>query len=484
MNSEILNLRPSGIWKFFHEITRIPRPSKSEEKIAAYIVDFAAQRNLECLQDEAGNVLIRKGATPGYDHFPYVCLQSHLDMVCEKNKDTDHDFDRDPIHAYIDGDWIKARGTTLGADNGIGIAAQLAILDATDIQHGPVECLFTVDEETGLTGAFALSGDFLKSRILINLDSEDDGLLFIGCAGGRDTVATVRFQKEPVKGGFKAFHIKVGGLKGGHSGDDIHRGLGNANKILNRILWHGKDRFGLRLAMIDGGNLRNAIAREAEALVLIPSSHASQFEQYVSEFQAMVQKELKTTEPQLFVSLTSAEMPDYYIDTKTSDQLINALYACPHGVIEMSRDIPNFVETSTNLASVKSGDHEIIITTSQRSSVASALDDVVNMVESVFLLIGADVKHSNGYPGWAPNPDSHVLEVTKKAHVKLFQEEAKVLAIHAGLECGLIGEKYPGMDMISYGPTMRGVHSPDEKLYIPSVARFWDLTLEVLKTLK
>lgn len=483
MSSEILKLSPPEVWRFFHEITLIPRPSKSEERVSDYLMDFAEKRGLECIKDLAGNVLIRKNCTPGYESLPYVCLQSHMDMVCEKNKDTIHDFEKDPIITYIDGDWVKAKGTTLGADDGIGMAAQLAILDSEMINHGPIECLFTVDEETGLTGAFALSRDLLKSRILINLDSEDDGLLFIGCAGGRDTVATLDYHPEPAPEGYQAFHIKVGGLKGGHSGDDINKGLGNANKILTRILWYFNYNLDFRLVSIDGGNLRNAIAREADAWIMIQNNQVEFFKQYMIQFQSVVKNELKTTEPQLFVNAIDAISPDMVFDKYTQTLLINALYACPHGVIEMSREIPNFVETSTNLASVKTNDGLVTITTSQRSSVASALDNTVNMVESVFLLIGANVTHSNGYPGWAPNPESHILEITKLAHFRLFDTQPEVLAIHAGLECGLIGEKYPGMDMISYGPTMRGVHSPDEKIYIPSVERFWKLTLEVLKSI-
>ncbi len=362
---------------------------------------------------------------------------------------------------------------------------QLALLEAKDILHGHLECLFTVDEETGLTGAFALKTDFIKSRILINLDSEDDGQLFIGCAGGKGIVATIEYNKEPIPAGYSAFRIKVKGLKGGHSGDDINKGLANANKILNRLLWISDNKYNLRISHIDAGNLRNAIAREAEADIIIPEAHSKSLTDYVNEYNITVKNEFHVTETDLNISIEKSTNPLFIIDLKTQKNLLNAIYACPHGVIAMSQDIANFVETSTNLASIKMSDksNTIIIATSQRSSIESSKDDIANMVESVFKLIGAKVEHSTGYPGWKPNPDSEILELVKKTYKKLFNSEPKVLAIHAGLECGLIGEKYPGMDMISYGPTLRGVHSPDERLEISTVDKFWKLTLEVLKNI-
>lgn len=483
MTHNISKLEPKALWGYFSEILTIPRPSKKEEKIAAYLVAFARQHNLNWKQDEIGNVLITKPATKGMEHKKTVCLQSHLDMVCEKNTDKEFNFETDAILAYIDGDWLKADGTTLGADDGIGIATQLAILESKEITHGPIECLFTVDEETGLSGAFALTPGFLTSEILLNLDSEDDGQLFIGCAGGRDTVARFGFKKELVPDWNLPFKIMVSGLKGGHSGDDINKGLGNANKILVRLLHQAAQTYGLRLHNFNGGNLRNAIAREAEAIVLINQAIKDKFLKYVENFNESIRKELKTTETDLQVKTFQVDPPYFVVDEKSQRNLINALYACPHGVIQMSRDIPNFVETSTNLASVKTHEDSFLITTSQRSSVASALDDVVNMVAAVFQLINADVEHSDGYPGWSPNPDSDILEISKSAYQKLFSEEPKVLAVHAGLECGLIGEKYPEMDMVSYGPDIKGAHSPDERIHIKSVEKFWEWTLEILKNI-
>lgn len=481
MNHDLTKIQPVEIWKYFSEILQIPRPSKKEEKIAAYLIEFAKRNQLSYKVDEIGNVVILKPATPGMGNRKTVCLQSHMDMVCEKNKDTEFDFESDAIKAYIDGDWVKANGTTLGADDGIGMAAQLAILASNSIEHGPIECLFTVDEETGLSGAFGLKPGFLKSTILLNLDSEDDGQIFIGCAGGRDTTARLKFKKEIVPDDYSAGKIIVNGLKGGHSGDDINKGLGNANKILVRILHAASDKLGVRLAEINAGNLRNAIAREAEATVLLKKGSEKAFNELVSGFDLSVRNELKTTEPDLNISLHDANTPEFVVDETSQHKLILSLYACPHGVIAMSRDIPNFVETSTNLASAKIVDDYFLITTSQRSSVTSALDDVVNMVASVFHLAGADVKHTDGYPGWAPNTQSEILEITRSSYERLFHAEPKVLAVHAGLECGLIGEKFPGMDMISYGPDIKGAHSPDERISIKSVQKFWEWTLEILK---
>ncbi len=483
MNSELLALKPEKLWFYFSEILTIPRPSKHEEKIIEYIVKFGNEQGLEVLRDDIGNILIRKTATPGMENVKSVLLQSHIDMVCEKNSDVDHDFFKDPIQAYINGDWIKAKGTTLGADDGIGIAAQLAILAATDISHGPIECLFTIDEETGLTGAFGLKPDFLQSKILINLDSEDEGELFIGCAGGKDTLAEIRYSKDNVPDNFVSYRISVKGLKGGHSGDDIHKGLGNANKILNRLLWNSATLFGLRVSEFDGGNLRNAIAREAFAIAVVPEGFAKDQIRYVNEFNNIISSEYKVTEPGLDVSIEETNLPGHLFDIESQDKLLNAIYSCPHGVIAWSQEIENFVETSTNLASVKTGDGIVKITTSQRSSVESAKKDICDMVASVFKLAGGEVEHTDGYPGWKPNPDSEIVSITAKLYKDIFNEDPKVLAIHAGLECGLIGDTYPDMDMISYGPSIKGAHSPDERLNIDTVTKFWDLTLEVLKSI-
>jgi len=384
MSTVFTGLSPERVWYYFAEICKVPRPSKKEKRITDYIVGIARNLNLEHELDEIGNILIRKPATAGYEHFPVVILQSHIDMVCEKNSDTYHDFDNDPIVPRIEGEWVKASGTTLGADDGIGIAAQLAILEASDIEHGPLEMLFTVDEETGLTGAKGLKPGFLKGRILLNLDSEDEGELFIGCAGGQDTKVFMSYSRVAVNYDFAGYQIKVTGLQGGHSGDDINKGRGNAVKILNRLLWTSSHHFEVRISEINGGNLRNAIAREAFANVIVPNRFNTDFIQYVKTFNSILKDEYKTTEPGLLISFAPIELPSYLIDLSTQERLLNALYACPHGVIAMSADVPNFVETSTNLASVKMNDKVIEIGTSQRSSSEHGKQDVLNMVESVF----------------------------------------------------------------------------------------------------
>lgn len=481
MNEELLTLKPERVWYYFTEILKIPRPSKKEEKIAQYLIDFGKEHQLETLTDEIGNILIRKPAMPGMENRKSVVLQSHIDMVGEKNSEVDHDFEKDPITAFIDGKWVKAKGTTLGADDGIGIAAQLAILEADNIDHGPLECLFTVDEETGLTGAFGLKPGFLKSNILLNLDSEDEGELFIGCAGGKDTTAFIKYEKTSVPAKSEALEVYITGLTGGHSGDDIHKGRGNAVKIMNRLLWTCSERFKIRIHKFNAGNLRNAIAREASARITFPIENKDALIEFLEEFGETIKKELHVTEPELKLTTKVSGLPPTIIDADAQNKLLNALYACPHGVIAWSAEIENFVETSTNLASVKMEDDFFKITTSQRSSVESAKDDICNMVASVFHLAAAKVEHTSGYPGWTPDPNSEIVDITEESYKQLFNVKPKVLAIHAGLECGLIGDKYPEMDMISYGPTIKGAHSPDERLDIKTVEKFWDLTLNVLK---
>ena len=480
MSNEILGLKPEKMWKYFHEITQVPRPSKKEEKIRKYLVDFGEKFNLETIVDEIGNVLIRKPATAGYENRKTVVLQSHMDMVCEKNSDVDFNFDTDAIQTKVEGEWLKAKGTTLGADDGIGIAAALAILDDSEIEHPAIEALFTMDEETGLTGAFGLSTDLLKGSILLNLDSEDEGEVFIGCAGGRDTIIELEYSTEEIKSDSKTFRIDVAGLNGGHSGDDIQKGLANANKLLNRILWQANKDFGLGISNFDGGNLRNAIAREAYAIVVVDSKNEQKLKDLVLKFEEIFRNEYHKTETRLFVKIEVAEAKTK-IDNESFTKLTNTLYSCPHGVIAWSQDIDNFVETSTNLASVKFKEGKILVTTSQRSSEASALDNICNMIAANFIPIGANIKHTDGYPGWAPNPNSEILEVAKESYIELFKKEPKVLAIHAGLECGLIGEKYPEMDMISFGPTIKGAHSPDERILIDTATMFWDYLIDILK---
>jgi dipeptidase D len=482
MKNELLKLEPSLMWKYFYEITQIPRPSKKEEKIRAYLVNFGKTFNLETKVDEIGNVLITKPGTKGFENKKMTVLQSHMDMVCEKNSDMEFDFDNDPINPRIEGEWVKATGTTLGADDGIGIAASLAILADNNLEHGPIEALFTMDEETGLTGAFGLTEDFLKSKILLNLDSEDEGELFIGCAGGRDTVIELPFKNHKVQDEKIAFEVSIGGLNGGHSGDDINKGLANANKLMVRLLSRIWNEMDANLMNINCGNLRNAIAREGKATIFIPTLQSKKLEEIVVQMTNIFKSEYHKTEQNLYINIQPVEvLLKNSIDHETANKLINSLYACPHGVLAMSQDMFNFVETSTNLASVKMKDDHILITTSQRSSVESALDSACEMVAATFKLVGAKIEHTDGYPGWAPNPNSEIVEITAKAYRDIFKKEPKVLAIHAGLECGLIGKKYPGLDMISFGPTIKGAHSPDERLKIDTAIMFWDLLLEVLK---
>jgi dipeptidase D len=477
------SLEPSLVWRYFAEICTIPRPSKKEEKIIEYLINFANEKGLFYKKDDAGNILIKKDATKGYGKLKAVVLQSHMDMVCEKHSSVKHNFERDPIMPLIEEGWVKASGTTLGADDGIGIAAQLAILASDDINHGPIECLFTVDEETGLTGAFHLHENFFEGNILLNLDSEDEGELFIGCAGGIDTIATFKLDMEEKPANYFAFKIEVSGLKGGHSGDDICKGLGNANKILNRFLWHATRDYDLRLHYISGGNLRNAIAREAFAVASVPIAKKEAIRVAFNIFYDEVCVELDVTEPKLKMHLESCDIPELVMDSHFQNKLLNVIYACPHGVMEMSRTMDGLVETSTNLASVTQDEDEIVITTSQRSSVETAKEDIASMVRSVFELAGASVEHGDGYPGWTPNTNSEILKITRDTYKQLFNKKPVVRAIHAGLECGLFLSKYPKLDMISFGPTINGVHSPDERLNIESVEKFWKLLLSVLENI-
>jgi len=479
------HLQPQPLFTWFERICQVPRPSKKEEKIRAFLLEFARQHNLTAKTDEAGNVLISKPATPGKEKVPTVILQTHMDMVCEKNSDKIFDFDNDPIEPVIKEGWIKANGTTLGADCGIGIAAQLAVLTADDINHGPIECLITVDEETGLTGAFALEPGFLSGSILLNLDSEDEGELFIGCAGGIDTVATFKFLDYEALKNSASIKIKVAGLQGGHSGDDIHKNRGNAIKILTRFLWNTQRQFNMQLAMINGGNLRNAIAREASATIVLPKKNYEDFQIEFDIFKDQLLFEFEKNDANLSLTTEEIEVPEYVINPTTTKKLLNALYACPHGVLEMSTRMDNMVETSTNLASVKIVEgNKIIVTTSQRSELESRKYFAAEMVKSVFELAGAEVLHSEGYPGWTPNPDSAILKTTTTSYEKLFGKKPIVRSIHAGLECGLFLEKYPHLDMVSFGPTIKGAHSPDERLDIHSTEKFWKHLVDVLENIK
>jgi dipeptidase D len=485
MMRRLNHLSPQPLWNYFEDICQIPRPSKKEEKVIAFLEEFADNHHFPVKVDNVGNVLISKPATVGRENDPVVVLQSHMDMVCEKNNDTQHDFDRDSIKPFIDNGWVRAEGTTLGSDDGIGIAAQLAVLSATDLSHGPIECLFTMDEESGLTGAFALQPGFLSGKVLLNLDSEDEGELFIGCAGGIDTVGTLKYTPETLPAGSFAAKLEVKGLLGGHSGDDINKNRGNANKVLNRFLIGAAKLFDLRIADFNGGNLRNAIAREASAVVVVPHSQKESLIVEWNVFASEMEFEFEFAEPKFKLHHQSVALPEFVIDKATQARLLKLIAACPHGVLEMSTRMPGMVETSTNLASVKfQASDEIVLTTSQRSEIESRKYMAAEMVESVMLLGGAIVEHSDGYPGWTPNPESEVAKISTVAYKKLFGSDPIVKSIHAGLECGLFLKKYPELDMVSFGPTIRGAHSPDERIDIETVDKFWKLLVEVLRNIR
>ena len=479
---KITELNPREVWAYFNQILAIPRISKKEDQIIAYLTGFAKKHKLKYTQDQVGNLLISKPPTSGMENRKGVILQSHADMVGEKHAEVKHDFTRDPIEAFLEDGWVKARGTTLGADDGIGIAASLAILASKTIEHGPLECLFTIDEESGMTGALGLQPGFLQGTVLLNLDSEDEGEIFIGCAGGTDTVATFKYKTVRVKRNWIAFRVRVGGLQGGHSGDEIHRGFGNSIKILNRFLWNADQRFKIRLSFIFGGKARNAIPREAEALIMAPAGSLELIRIYFESFVQIIKGEMEMTEPDFTMTMEQEGVPEFAMRRKFQRRLFNALYACPHGVISMSQEIPGLVETSTNLASIRQqGEETLEIVSSQRSSVESAKQDIANRMGSLFTLMGASIKHSGGYPGWKPDTSSEVLKISENIYRQLFNEEPDVKAIHAGLECGLFLQKYPDLDMISFGPTIKGAHTPDERLRIDTVDRFWLFLLEMLK---
>ena len=474
------DLKPAGVFKYFEEICQVPRPSKKEEKMIAYLKAFGAKHNLETKVDEAGNVLIKKPATPGKENLQTVVLQSHIDMVCEKNNDVQHDFLTDPIETEIDGEWLKAKGTTLGADNGIGVATELAILADDSIEHGPLECLFTVDEETGLTGAFALQEGFMSGDILLNLDSEDEGEIFIGCAGGIDSVAEFTYKEVKVPAGYFFFKVEVKGLKGGHSGVDIHLGRANANKLMFRFLKEAVRDYGARLSSVDGGSLRNAIPREAFAVITIPGDNVEALWELVSDYQEMYRYEYKGIEHNINFTAEMTDMPATLIPEEIQDDLINAIEGCQNGVISMLVDFPGTVESSTNLAIVKSSNEMIEIQILVRSSSESRKEAVCSSLESIFSLAGAKVEYSDGYGGWQPNIDSPILKIMQQAYLDLYGKKPEAKVMHAGLECGIIQESYPDMDMISIGPDLQHPHSPDERVSIPSVARTWDFIVTTL----
>jgi len=483
MSQELLKLEPDALWGNFYSLTQIPRPSKHEEQIREFVKNFGEKLGLKTVVDEVGNVIIKKPATKGMENRKGVVLQGHLDMVPQKNSNTNHDFKKDPIQAYVDGEWVKAKGTTLGADNGIGVAAALAILESKDIAHGPIEALFTSDEETGMTGAFGLKAGMLDADILINMDSEDEGELYIGCAGGINTNAVFSYCEEAVYGGLAAFKISITGLKGGHSGVDIHLQRGNSNKIMFRFLYQVNNLYSMRLANILGGSLRNAIPREAFAVITIAKNQVDEFLAFAANYELIVKKELGSIEPDFKFEVTSTDLPDSLIDRCTSNRLIKAVNACPNGVMRMSTDFEGIVETSTNLAVIESKNGKITILNLLRSSVDSAKQSLAEMVESVFMLAGAKVEQLGAYPGWKPNAASPILQTMKDLYNKMYGKTPDVKVIHAGLECGLLGGVYPNWDMVSFGPTIRFPHSPDEKVNIETVKKFWDFLVETLKNI-
>ena len=483
MDMEMDFLKPTEVFRFFAEINRIPRPSKKEKRMIAYLEQFARERSLECEMDETGNVLIRKGATPGMENRKTVILQSHMDMVCEKNREVEFDFEKDAIRTWVDGDWLRADGTTLGADDGIGVAMELALLDASDIAHGPIECVFTRDEETGLSGAFGMKPGFMSGDILLNLDSEDEGQLFVSCAGGAATTAEFDFTPVDVPQDYFFFEVKVKGLTGGHSGDDINKKRANANKILARFLYNAWAKYDLYLCDIQAGGLHNAIPREAMAVCAIPMKDKESVRVDWNLFSADVEEEFSVTEKTMVFELQSESARLKAVDREVARKLIWTLQAVHNGILSMSQDM-DLVETSSNLASIRLTDgNKILVKTSQRSSILSARHHVSNMVKAAFELAGARVEVGEGYPGWKMNPESDILKIAVETYKALFGREPKVLGIHAGLECGLFSEKYPGLDMVSFGPTLRGVHSPDERLLIPTVAMVWEHIKAILKNI-
>jgi dipeptidase D len=482
--SVLSRLNPAPIWIYFEEICKIPRLSKNEGKLRKYLLKFASEHNLESKEDSIGNILIIKPASPGMENRKILVLQGHMDMVGEKNADYPHNWSTDPIIPYIDGDWVTARGTTLGADDGIGLASQLAVLSDPAIKTGKIECLFTVDEESGMTGAINLKPDFFEGRILINLDSEDEGILFIGCAGGMDTVGEMHFKGIAVPVNSRAYEISVTGLHGGHSGDEIHKGYGNSVKIMNRILLNLSEKFNISVSRFDGGNLRNAIPREAFARIVINRSFEGELKDWITGFRVILAEEFGEIEKELNIAVKEIETPSSVMDKESQSKLLNSLTCCPHGVIAWSQEMENLVETSTNLASVNFNDeNRIRIITTQRSSVESSKHYAAGMVESCLKLAGAEVTHSDGYPGWKPSLKSEILKITRKSYLHLFGKEPAIRAIHAGLECGLIYEKVKGIDMISFGPSIRGAHTPGEMIEIKTVGMFWDLLLDVIKNI-
>ncbi|WP_075341291.1 aminoacyl-histidine dipeptidase [Tenacibaculum agarivorans] len=483
MSTEIRNLEPKAVWNHFADLNAVPRPSKKEERVIQFMVDFGKKLNLETSVDKVGNVIIRKPASSGMEDRKTIVMQSHLDMVHQKNSDTVFDFDTEGIKMFVDGDWVKAKGTTLGADNGLGVASIMAILSSEDIAHPAIEALFTIDEETGMTGAMGLEGGLLTGEILLNLDTEEDDEIGIGCAGGVDITATGTYKQEETPEHTLAFELSVTGLNGGHSGMDIHKGLGNANKIMNRLLFDGFTNHGLRISEINGGSLRNAIPRESFAIIVVDTVSKESFFLELHELINEIKAEFESLEPNLTIELKEVELPNYVMDLGVQIGLIKSIYGALNGVYRMSPDITDLVETSNNIARVIVKDGNIKIGCLTRSSSETNKWDLANSLRSIFELAGFDVEFSGSYPGWLPNMSSDILKVMKKLYIELNDSEPHVAACHAGLECGILGQNYPNMDMISFGPNIRGAHSPDERAQISSTLKFWEFLLEILKNI-
>ncbi len=481
MSQDVRALEPKALWNKFADLNAVPRPSKKEERVIKFMKDFGAKLGLETIEDEVGNVIIKKPATAGMEDRVTIVMQSHLDMVHQKNNDTDFDFDTQGIEMYVDGDWVKAKGTTLGADNGLGVATIMAILESTDIPHPAIEALFTIDEETGMTGAMGLKGGLLSGDILLNLDTEEDDEIGVGCAGGIDVTARRTYEEEETPEFKIGYQVEVKGLQGGHSGMQIHEGLGNANKIMNRVLFDGFENFGLRISQIEGGSLRNAIPRESKAIVAIDAIHEDAFLAEMKEQANTIKKELKTMEPDLEILVTKTETPEKIMDLGVQEGVTRAIYAALNGVYRMSADIPELVETSNNIARVTIKDGEIEIACLTRSSVESSKLDLANTLRATFELTGCEVEFSGDYPGWTPNMDASILKVVTNVYERLNNEKPHVAACHAGLECGILGQNYPDMEMISFGPNIKGAHSPDERAQISSAQKYWKFVLEILK---
>ncbi|MBL0737098.1 aminoacyl-histidine dipeptidase [Flavobacterium sp. GN10] len=483
MSQEIRNLEPKALWNKFADLNAVPRPSKKEERVIEFMKNFGNSLGLETFEDEIRNVIIRKPATPGMENRKAIVMQGHLDMVHQKNADTVFDFDTQGIDMYVDGDWVRARGTTLGADNGLGVATIMAILESKDIPHPAIEALFTIDEETGMTGALNLKGGILQGQILLNLDTEEDDEIDIGCAGGIDVTATRTYHEEKVPEGSVGYTITVKGLNGGHSGMDINKGLGNANKIMNRLLFDAFENFGLQIVEINGGSLRNAIPRESVAKVIISQMFDEAYVYDMQEIISDIKAEYKTTEPNLSIEIVKGDLPEKVMDLGVQEGIVRAIYAAQNGVYKMSADMADLVETSNNIARVVIKDGEILVGCLTRSSVESSKFDLANSLRSAFELVGCEVELSGSYPGWTPNVNSEILEVLKEIYEKQNGEQPKVVACHAGLECGILGTNYPDMDMISFGPTIHGAHSPDERASISSAQKYWKFVLEILSNI-